>query len=92
MIAQIDKIVIGAVGTCYSVVIGVICWSLRSKVNNKTFDVEREHNQTEHQNIRTWIEDAEKRSEERHRELKADLKEVKELIRNNGHSTPRIRT
>ena len=92
MIAQIDKIVVGAVSSCYIAVIGVIYWASRTKVNNKTFDVERENNQTDHENIRKWIVDAEKRSEERHRELKADLKEVKELIRNNGHSTPRIRT
>jgi len=92
MIAQIDKIVVGAVSSCYIAVIGVIYWASKVKVSNKTFDVERDNNKIEHTNIRKYIEDAEERSEERHKELKIDLKEVKDLIRNNGHATPRIRT
>jgi preprotein translocase subunit SecA len=83
MTAQITLIDIGVVSSCYLAIIGVIYWVSHSKVNNKTFDVERQNNQTEHSNIRKWIEDAEKRSEQRHKELRQDLTEVKELIRNN---------
>lgn len=84
-LAQIDaRIVIGAISSCYVAVFGVLYWTSRTKVNHKTFDVERDNNKTEHQNIRKWIEDAEERAKERHTELKADLGEVKDLIRNNG--------
>ena len=93
MIAQIDtKILIGAISSSYLAVIGVIYWASRTKVNHKTFDVERENNQTEHTNIRKWIEDAEERSENRHSELTRKLDKIEDLIRNNGNSTPRIRT
>jgi len=92
MIAQISNYVLGAIGSCYLAVIGVIYWASRTKVNHKTFDVERDNNKTDHANIRSWIEDAEGRAKERHKELKTDLKEVKDLIKNNGQSTPRIRT
>lgn len=59
------------------VVIGLVCWLSRSKVDNKACD--RTHNavNTEHQNIRKYISDAEQRAENRHSEL------VK-LIKNNG--------
>ena len=92
MIAQISIINISIVSGCYLSVIGVIYWVSRTKVAHKTFDVERDNNKTEHANIRDWIKDAEERAKERHTELKADLGEVKELIRNNGHSKPKIRT
>lgn len=92
MIAQISNYVLGAIGSCYVAMFGVIYWTSRTKVNHKTFDVERENNRTEHQNIRKWIEDAEERSENRHGELTKKLDKIEDLIRNNGHATPRIRT
>lgn len=93
MIAQIDaRIIIGAVSGCYLAIIAVYTWVSRTKVNHKLCDTVQEYNKEEHQHIRDWIEDAEGRAEKRHTELKSDLKEVKELIRNNGQSTPRIQT
>lgn len=92
MIAQLNIINISVVSGCYLSVIGVIYWASRTKVNNKTFDVERGHNQTDHENIRKWIEDAEERAKENHDELTRKLDKIEDLIRNNGHATPRIRT
>ena len=85
MIAQISNYVLGAIGGCYMAIITVIFWLGRTKVNHKLCDTVQDHNKTEHANIRKWIEDAEERAKERHTELKADLGEVKDLIKNNGH-------
>lgn len=85
MIAQISNYVLGAIGGCYMAILTVVFWLGRTKVNHKTFDVERENNKTDHENIRKWIEDTEERAKERHTELKTDLKEVMDLIRNNGN-------
>jgi len=90
MIAQVSNYVLGSVG--YAALIGLYIWIDRTRVANKTFETEQKHNNIEHENIRKYIEDAEERSEQRHKELRKDLTEVKDLIRNNGHSKPRIRT
>lgn len=88
MIAQISTaLLISGISGCYAVVIGVIYWVYgisKDKVDNKLCNTIQEHNKDDHQNIRKWIEDSENRNAERHKELKADLKEVKQLIIENG--------
>ena len=100
MIAQVSIIDIGVVSSCYGALIVFFIWTSRTRVNHKTFDIERENNKTEHENIRDFIKESESRAKANHDELKTDLKdilkngldEVKELIKNNGHSNPRIQT
>ena len=107
MIAQISNYIIGAISGCYLAIIALYIWFSRTGVNHNLCDIVRKHNKDEHDNIRKWIEDtekrineSEKRSEVRHVELKSDMKEIvknglediKELIESNGHSKPRIRT
>lgn len=56
-------------------------------------DSQHEHNKTDHESIKGWIEENEKRAEKRHTEYREDMRELKELIKNNGNSRrPRIQT
>ena len=72
MIAQVSLINIGVVSSCYVAVIGVIYWTSRTKVNNKTFDLELER-----------IEKVEQKSEGNQLaivEIKTDIKYIKEAV------------
>jgi len=85
ILGQIDaRVVIGAIGGCYTTLLLVVFWVGRTKVNHKLFDVAQKNNNQEHENIRNWIKDAEERAETRHSELKDDLREVKRLIQKIG--------
>jgi len=83
MIAQIPNYIIGAISGCYLAIIALYIWFSRTGVNRNLCDIVQKHNKEDHDNIRKWIEDtenrineSEKRSEVRHVELKADLKEI----------------
>lgn len=67
------------------VVLGIIWWINRSKVDGKTCDRTHSLLNTELKNIRDYIGDTEKRAEGRHKELK-------ELIKNNGQNKPKVIT
>lgn len=93
MLGQIDaRIVIGAMSTSFAAILGVVYWTARTKVNHKLCDTVQQQNREDHEHIRQWVKDAEGRAEGRHKELKTDLKEVKELIRNNGNTRGRVFT
>ena len=80
MIAQISIADVGAFGTVFITIIGVIYWTSKTKVNHNYCKVVRDANEKDHELIRGWIEDSEERAKERHTDLKSDLKEVKELL------------
>lgn len=67
------------------VILGIIYWITRTKVDNKTCDRTHEAVELEHKNLREYIKDTEDRQEKRHDEL------IK-LIKNNGRGQPRIQT
>lgn len=84
MLAEMDvKIIAGLATTPFLAILGVVYWCARVKVNHKYCDTVQKANEKDHHLIRGWIQDAEERAKERHSELKTDLSEVKELIRNN---------
>lgn len=67
------------------VILGVVCWVTRTRVDVKTCDRTHQADNIEHTNLRSYIKDAEERAEKRHSELV-------NLIKNGGQSKPRIRT
>jgi hypothetical protein len=67
------------------IILGIVYWVSKTRVDIKTCDRTHEAVNKEHMNLRAYIKDAETRAEDRHKELV-------ELIKNNGHGKPRIRT
>ncbi len=68
-----------------AVVLGVVYWITKTRVDVKTCDRTHKAVDKEHVNLRQYIRDTEDRAEKRH-------KEVCNLIKNNGNSEPRIQT
>ena len=68
-----------------AIMLGVVYWVSRTRVDVKTCDRTHEAVNQEHKNLRQYISDTEKRAEGRHKELV-------DLIKRNGNQQPRIRT
>ncbi len=78
------KIAIAVVSSLSATMIGIIYWVSRTRVDTKLCDRTHQTNETDHKNLRGYIKDTEERAEQRHKELRDDMKEVKILIRNGG--------
>lgn len=59
------------------IILGVIYWVTKTRVDNKTCDRTHSAVDIEHANLRTYIRDTEERAENRHKELVG-------LIKNGG--------
>ena len=68
-----------------AIMLGVVYWLTRTRVDTKTCDRTHEAVNQEHTNLRQYIKDTEDRAENRHKELVG-------LIKNNGDEKPRITT
>lgn len=86
MLAQIDlAVLLSSLGGMFSILVGVIIWTSKTRVGNNLCSIVRETNERDHKQLRLYIKDSEQRAENRHTELKNDLNEVKNLIKNNGN-------
>ena len=75
--------IVGALTVIFVVTIGAYVWISKTKVDSKLCEVVQKNNAQEFENLRNYIHQTEQRAEQRHKELKGDLTEVKTLIKNN---------
>ncbi len=82
-----NRMILADISTYISIpiILGIIYWITKTRVDVKTCDRTHEAVELEHKNLRDYIKDTEDRQEKRHDELV-------ELIKNNGHGQPRIQT
>lgn len=83
MLSQASNYIVPALSV--PIILGIVYWVTRTRVDTKTCDRTHEAVNQEHKNLRQYISDTEKRAENRHKELV-------NLIKNNGHEKPRITT
>jgi fatty-acid desaturase len=77
-----DALIFGSLAGVYAFVGGLIYWVAHTRVDHKTCDRTHEAVERQHQNIREYIHDTEERSEQRHKELRQDIREIKDYIKN----------
>ena len=92
MLAQLDSmgIIIGA-GSWVGVGTLIFCM-IRYFPSQRFCDAQHENNKNERIEIRKWIEENEQRAKDRHKEYREDMKELKDLIRNDGNQSLRVQT
>lgn len=71
----------------FGVILGVVYWTANTRVPNKQCDIVRKNNDQTHEQLTDYIAATEKRQEERHKELKTDLREIKAGVNNNSKPT-----
>ena len=85
MLAETATVVTGiSFGSLFVVILGVVYWTANTRVPNKQCDIVRKNNKETHDQLTAYITATEKRAEERHKELKADLREIKTGVNNNS--------
>lgn len=67
----------------FGMILGVVYWVANTRVPNKQCDIVRKNNKETHDALTSYIAATEKRAEERHKELKTDLREI--IIGVNGN-------
>lgn len=66
-----------SVAGLFGMILGVVYWVANTRVPNKQCDIVRKNNEQTHKSLTDYIAAAENRANERHKELKDDLGEIK---------------
>ena len=69
-----------SVAGLFGMILGVVYWVANTRVPNKQCDIVRKNNEQVHKSLTEYIAAAENRAKERHKELKADLGEIKARV------------
>ncbi len=73
-----------SVVSLFGMILGVVYWVANTRVPNKQCDIVRKNNEQTHEQLTNYITATEKRQEERHKELKTDLRDIKSGVKNNS--------
>ena len=86
VLAETATIVVTGVSVVglFGMILGVVYWVSNTRVPNKQCDIVRKNNKETHDALTSYIAATEKRAEERHSELKTDLREIKTGVNNNS--------